>query len=77
MKVKLYTAPGCGYCLIIENFLKKNNVEYKKIDISKDEKEKEQLIKKVGKKTVPVTEIDEKTIVGFKMTEIKEVLGIK
>lgn len=77
MAVKLFTTPGCGYCLLIENFLKKNDVEYKKIDISKDEKEKEKLIKKVGKKTVPVTEINGKTIVGFKMAEIKEALGIK
>ena len=77
MAVKLFTTPGCGYCLLIENFLKKNDVEYKKIDISKVEKEKEKLIKKVGKKTVPVTEINGKTIVGFKMAEIKEALGIK
>jgi len=38
MVVKVYTAPGCAFCVIIENFLKRNNIKFKEIDISKNAK---------------------------------------
>jgi glutaredoxin-like YruB-family protein len=77
MKVVVYTTPACPYCVLVKNFLKKNNISFDEIDISKDEKKKEELIKKSGYMRVPVTEIDGIIIVGYDLKKIKEALKIE
>ena len=77
MKVVIYTTPTCTYCVIIKNFLKKNNIAFEEIDVSKDEKKKQEMIEKSGQMSVPVTEIDGIIISGYKLDEIKEALKIK
>ena len=77
MKVKIYTKPICPFCVLVKNFLKKNNIKFEEVDISKDEKQKEEMIKKSGQMSVPVTEIGGKIFVGYKISEIKEALGLK
>jgi glutaredoxin-like YruB-family protein len=76
MSVKVYTAPGCAYCIIIENFLKRNNIKFKEIDISKDAKAKEEMKKKSGQESVPVTDVNGKIIVGYDIKKLKEALKI-
>jgi glutaredoxin-like YruB-family protein len=76
MNVKVYTAPGCAYCIIIENFLKRNNIKFKEIDISKDAKAKEEMKKKSGQESVPVTDVNGKIIVGYDIKKLKEALKI-
>jgi len=75
--VKIYTTPSCVYCMVIENFLKKNNIKFKEIDVSKDAKAREEM-KKISKQmSVPVTEIDGKIITGYNLKKIKEALKIE
>jgi len=77
MKVIIYSAPACPFCVLVKNFLKKNNIKFEEIDVSKDEKKKQEMIEKSGQMSVPVTEIDGRVIVGYKLDEIKEALKIK
>ena len=77
MVVKVYSAPGCAFCVIVENFLKRNNIKFKEIDISKDAKAKEEMKKKSGQESVPVTDVDGKIIVGYDLKKLKEALKIK
>jgi len=77
MTVKIYTAPGCAFCVIVENFLKRNNIRFKEIDISKDAKAKEEMKKKSGQESVPVTDVDGKIIVGYDLNKLKEALKIR
>jgi len=77
MKVIVYSTPICPFCILVKNFLKKNNIRFSEVDISKDEKKKQEMIQKSGQMSVPVTEIDGKIIIGYKISEIKGVLGIK
>ena len=77
MVVKVYTAPGCTFCILVENFLKKNNIKFEEIDLSKDLKAKEEIIKKSGHVGVPITEINGKIIVGYDLKKLKEALKIK
>ena len=76
MKAKVYTAPGCAFCLLIENFLRQNKIAFEEIDVSKSGKAREEMIKKSGQESVPVTEINGKVIAGYKIREIREALGI-
>lgn len=75
--VKLFTTPGCPYCFTLKEFLKEHNIKFKEIDVSQDEKAREEMIKKAGKTEVPVVEIDGQIIVGFDKEKICKLLNIK
>lgn len=49
---------GCGNCNIAKDMLDRNNIEYKFIDITEDEKAFE-LVKSLGYKQVPIIENEE------------------
>lgn len=76
-KVRLFVTPSCPYCFTLKAFLKEHNIEFEEIDVSQDEKAKEELIKKSGKMEVPIIEIDGQIVVGFDREKITALLGIK
>jgi glutaredoxin len=57
-------------------FLKEHNIEFENIDVSKDEKAVEEMVKKSGQMGVPVIEIDGAIIVGFDKEQISKLLKI-
>ena len=77
MKVVVYTTPACPYCIMVKNFLKKNNISFEEIDVSKDKKKKQEMMDKSGQMSIPVTEIDGIIIVGYDLKKIKDALKIK
>ncbi len=77
MTVKVYTTPACPYCYTLREFLKEKNIEFEDIDISKDEKTKDEIIKKSGAIGAPILEIDGEIVVGFDKEKITKLLGIK
>jgi glutaredoxin-like YruB-family protein len=76
MTVKVYSTPTCVYCKTLKGYLTKNNIAFENIDISKDEKELQKMIKISGQMGVPVVEIDENVIVGFDKEKIDSLLNI-
>jgi len=58
-------------------FLKEKGIKFEEIDVSKDKKAKEELIKKSGKMEVPVIEIDGQIVVGFDKEKIVKLLNIR
>jgi len=77
MTVKVYITPACPYCYTLKEFLKENKIEFVEIDVSQDEKTKEELIKKSGKMEVPVLEVDGQIVAGFDKEKIVKLLKIK
>jgi len=75
--VKLFTSPSCPYCLTLKEFLKEHGIEFEEIDVSKDEKAREEMIEKSGQMGVPVVEINGEIIVGFDREKICKLLNIK
>jgi len=76
MIVKVFSTPICPYCAALKSFLKENNIEFEDIDISTNDKEREEMIKKSKQMEVPVVEIGSKIIVGFNKKEISNLLKI-
>ena len=62
--VKVYTTPTCAYCHALMDWLESKGVEYVEVDASKFD----------DIKSVPVTEIGGKRIVGFDRPAIKKAL---
>ena len=75
-KVTVYSTPTCPWCVRAEEFLKKNNVEFNHVDVSKDHEAAQQMVEKSGQMGVPVIEIDDKVIVGFDEAAIRAELGL-
>mgnify|MGYP001296850885 FL=1 len=66
LKVIIYTSKSCGYCILAKNLLKKYNIKYNEIDVSKNiETKKEMEIKSFGKKTVPQIFFGQNHVGGF------------
>lgn len=76
-KVRVYTTTFCPWCIAAKNFLKKYNIPFQEINVEKDKKAAEEMIRKSGQTGVPVIEIDGKIIIGFDERKIKEALGLK
>lgn len=76
-KIKIYSTPTCVYCETLKIFLKEHNIEFEEIDVSRDKKAQEEMIKKSGQMGVPVVEINGEIIIGFDKKKISELLNIK
>lgn len=75
--IKIYSTPTCVYCKTLKGYLKKNNFEFKEIDVSKDEKQLQKMIKDSGQMGVPVVDINGEIIIGFDKEKIDQLLKIK
>ena len=74
--VILYGTPTCYPCRSVKLFLEQNNIKFTYYDVSISKDRIEEMIKKSGKRVVPVIDVDGKIIVGFNQTELKETLGL-
>ncbi len=75
--IKIYLTPACPYCSTLKEFFKEHNIKFKEIDVSQDEKAKEEMLAKSGQMHVPVVEIDKEIITGFDKEKICKLLNIK
>lgn len=78
MKVTVYSAPGCPWCVKAKEWLEENKVKFELVDLSKAENRERAiaLIQKSGSSGVPQIEIDGEIVVGFDVERIKELLKL-
>lgn len=74
--VTIYSTPTCPYCKMAKEYLTKNHIVYKDVDVSEDTKTAEEMIKKSGQMGVPVIDIDGKVIIGFDQKQLAQTLGL-
>lgn len=75
-RVTVYSTPTCTWCNALKTHLRKNNIRFTDIDVSKDQKAAEAMVKKSGQQGVPQTDINGQLIVGFDKQKINMLLGI-
>ncbi|MGM0530247.1 MAG: glutaredoxin domain-containing protein [Bacteroidota bacterium] len=75
-RVVVYSTPSCPHCTNLKNYLRNNQIHFRDIDVSKDQKVAQELVKKSGQQGVPQTEINGRIIVGFNKQKIDELLEI-
>jgi glutaredoxin 3 len=64
--VTIYTGPLCNYCDAAKRLFKRNNVEYKEINIATVEGAMDEMITKAnGKRTIPQIFFDDQHIGGY------------
>jgi glutaredoxin 3 len=77
MKIILYSAPACPFCVIVKKYMERNDVKFEEIDISKDKKKAEEMEKKSNQTNVPVVDAGGTIIIGYNLQKLKEALKIK
>ena len=75
--IVIYSTPTCVYCNTLKEYLKSKNLEYKEIDVSKDEQELEKMVAISGQMGVPVIDIDGNIIIGFDKPKVDELLKLE
>ncbi len=76
--VILYCTPWCPDCRRAREFLKKNNIAYTEIDISRDRAAAARVRAWAdGNETTPTFDIRGKIIVDFDLPKLEEALGVK
>ncbi|MDD2753806.1 MAG: glutaredoxin family protein [Candidatus Portnoybacteria bacterium] len=72
--ITVYSTPTCHYCVMAKEYFKKNNLEFKDVDVSVSEAAAREMIDKSGQMGVPVIEVNGKLVVGFRPDVIEKLL---
>ncbi|MFO8000186.1 MAG: glutaredoxin domain-containing protein [Marinilabilia sp.] len=75
-QVIVYTTPTCSWCRTLKDYLRNNQVPFREIDVTKDEKAATDMVKRSGQQGVPQSLIDGQVVVGFDRNKINNLLGI-
>ncbi|MCS6903270.1 MAG: glutaredoxin family protein [Candidatus Bipolaricaulota bacterium] len=76
MNVILYITPTCHFCSVAKQFLQQHRVAFVECDLSKDRQKMEEIVRRTGRASVPVIEIDGDFIVGFDRHRLAKKLGM-
>jgi glutaredoxin 3 len=74
--VKVYSTSTCPWCVKTKDFLKENNVKFEDINVSENEKARNEMFEKSGQFGVPVTAVNGTVIVGYDKEALKKALKI-
>lgn len=74
--VTVYTTPVCSWCNAVKRHFKEHGVSYREVDVSRDIKAAEEMVRRSGQQGVPQTDINGEMIVGFDRIRINKLLGI-
>ena len=79
-QIKLYALSTCGWCGKVKKLLDDLGVDYSYVDVDiLDGKDRDEVMNEVEhwnpERTFPTIVVNDKCIVGFKESEIKEALG--
>ncbi len=76
MRIVLYTTPTCQFCGVAKQFLQKHGVSFLECDLSQNPQKIEELVRRTGRASVPVIEVDGDFIVGFDKNRLAKKLGV-
>lgn len=73
-QVKIYSTPDCPWCIMSKQFFNEKGIEYQEYDASANEVARNEMLKKTGKLSVPVFEINGTIIDGFDVNSMNRAL---
>jgi len=75
--VTVYSTPTCSWCGTLKSYLRKNNIRYTEIDVSRDENAAKEMVRRSGQQGVPQTLINGEMVIGFDKSKINRLLEIE
>lgn len=75
-RVVVFSTSSCPWCNRVKQYLRQNHITFKDVDVSRDRKAAEDMVRMTGQSGVPVVMIGSRSIVGFDKRKIDRYLGI-
>ena len=75
-KVIMFTTPTCSHCTTAKRFLREQGIKFKEIDVSRNQKAAQDMVRKTGQQGVPQLWINNRPVVGFDRNKINSLLGL-
>lgn len=75
-RVTVYTTPTCPWCTRVKDYLRKNGVSFREVDVSRDLEAGRKLAARTGQRGVPQTDVDGRFVVGFDQQRLDQLLGL-
>jgi len=76
LRVVVYVGPGCPACGTAKNYLKRQGVPFREVDISRDQHAAERIVRRSGQMAVPQIDINGQLVVGFNKAKIDRLLSL-
>lgn len=76
-KVVIFTTPTCSFCNAAKRYFRENTIRFTEVDVSRDQKAAQDMVRRTGQMGVPVILINNRPIVGFDKPKINAMLNIK
>lgn len=77
VKVLVYSTNTCPWCIRAKEFLKKNKVDYKEVNVAEDQKAAQFMIEKTQQMGVPVIQVGNEFVIGFDEPKLRILLSLK
>ena len=74
-RVVVFSTSSCPWCTRAKRYLKESGVRFNEVNIERDPKAAQDLVKKTGQRGVPVEKVGSKWIVGFDQPRIEKELA--
>lgn len=74
--VTVYSTPACSWCNTLKAWLRKNNIPFTDVDVSRNQSAAEEMVRRSGQQGVPQTDINGEIVVGFDQKKLKELLEV-
>jgi glutaredoxin-like YruB-family protein len=75
-QVTVYTTSTCPWCTHVKSHLRKAAVDFREVNVERDEAAARRMMAKSGQMGVPQVEIDGTMVVGFDQKRIDALLGL-
>ncbi len=76
-RVIVFSTPTCSWCKKVKSYLREKKIRFKDIDVSRDPKAAQDMIRKSGQQGVPQIWVNNRPIVGFDKVKLNKLLEIK
>lgn len=74
-KITVYVTSSCPYCVMLTNFLKEKNIDFKEINVENQPQEMQRVVESTGQMGVPQTEVNGQWVLGFDPDRIMAALN--
>lgn len=72
--VTVYVTQTCPWCDRVKEYLRKNGVQFREVDVSKDYNAAVEMVRRSGQQGVPVVATDKDVIVGFDQVRLSRIV---
>lgn len=73
--ITVYTTKTCAYCPMVKRYLEAKKVDYEAVDVTDDHVLRDEVIKKSGFSTVPITTDGKSYVAGWKPAELSKMIS--